>query len=84
MADVWVSKAYAPLALVKVASGGSGGLDRALAEAGLPVDELVRRYAVGALARAGSVPEAARALGVDARRLKRILASGVGEIDEGV
>ena len=83
VADVWVSKAYVPLRLVRVASGGSGGLDAALAEAGLPVDELVRRYAAGALARAGSLPEAARALGVDTRRLKRILAGGVGEVDQG-
>jgi hypothetical protein len=53
------------------------GLDQALAlaEGGMSLDEINRRVVASTLVRTGSLPEAARALAVDTRRVKRIVDS---------
>ena len=50
-------------------------LEQGLADSGLHVDEIIRRYAVSARERLGNDADAARLLGVNVPRLKRILAS---------
>jgi hypothetical protein len=73
VASVKLKDGYSPM----LVAPDDAGLDQALAlaEGGMSLDEINRRVVASTLVRTGSLPEAARALAVDTRRVKRIVDS---------